>query len=183
MSQKPEGRFKARVGKAMTEYGVYHQSLYTPYSNGTPDQYFEGRLAALTIEFKWYQRKIVPGQTHILVDITKQLSALQKDWILRARTNGQRAWVCVALSRDYVVVDHNGGLKPGMHSYELISFANFCRQIYLTTGASLWLLSHSPSSSSARLSPSSDSPSGVEVVNLKSSKLARVGKRTARSTT
>ena len=90
MSQNPEARLIAAINKQLPET-VYHQAMGAMYSNGTPDQYYEGSNTALWIEYKWEKNK---------------LSALQERWIARAKKNGIEVWVVRGYEGGKVTINH-----------------------------------------------------------------------------
>lgn len=83
---KPEARFVLRVHDKMR--GLHHQSMAFTYTNGTPDQYYDGSRRDLWVEYKWLaqppQRSFVP-----------KLSELQDQWLSRRWASGRNAWVIV----------------------------------------------------------------------------------------
>lgn len=83
---KPEARFVSNVNKYLPAK-VHHQSMAFTFTNGTPDQYYDGETSDLWVEYKWYARR--PG-----IFIPK-LTALQLQWLKRRQKVGKNAWVIV----------------------------------------------------------------------------------------
>ncbi len=90
MSQNPEARLIVSINKQLPET-VYHQAMGAMYSNGTPDQYYEGSNGVLWIEYKWEKNK---------------LSALQERWIARAKKNDIEVWVVRGYEGGLVDIDN-----------------------------------------------------------------------------
>lgn len=133
---KPEARLVTRFNNLLDKVGpVYHQGMFTPYSNGTPDQYYEGHKDAVFVEFKWKPRKATLGN-HISIDIAKLLSPLQRVWARRRRTNGHAAWVVVGLGNDLVVVDVGKGPLVGVESKLVMPLMEVVQFVYSAVGAS-----------------------------------------------
>ncbi len=94
---KPEATFVHYINSPI-DTGIYTQSMYTPYSNGTPDCYYEAPDKHLWIEYK-YEKKM-PG----IYRLNKQVSALQAQWLNRAYDNGQNVVVVAGFGKTDVVV-------------------------------------------------------------------------------
>ncbi|NIT13216.1 MAG: hypothetical protein GTN99_02930 [Candidatus Dadabacteria bacterium] len=82
MGQKPEARFIQSIERYLSPL-VYRQSMYTPYSNGTPDRYYEGPYNQLWVEYK-FTTALKPRPFKPIDLVTK----LQAKWLLRAYKNG-----------------------------------------------------------------------------------------------
>lgn len=79
MARKPEATFVSAVSKYL-KGKVYHQSMYTPYSAGTPDHWYLGSKQSLWVEWKFYPKwPVRPFQAW------KKLSPQQSKWIRRAK--------------------------------------------------------------------------------------------------
>ena len=72
--------------------------MYTPYSGGTPDMYYEQLRKSLWIEYKFEHK--MPGTYRL----STKLSALQRQWLNRAYANEQDVAVVVGFGRTDVVV-------------------------------------------------------------------------------
>lgn len=81
MGQKPEARFIQSIERYLSP-SVYRQSMYTPYSNGTPDRYYEGPSDYLWVEYK-FTPALKPRPFKPIDLVTK----LQAKWLLRALKN------------------------------------------------------------------------------------------------
>lgn len=69
MSRKPEAVFRDSVHKYLTKL-KRKQSMYTPYSAGTPDSYYLGNKNSLWIEWKFYKQ--LPKEFHSFDKFSKQ---------------------------------------------------------------------------------------------------------------
>ena len=92
MSKGPEARFKTAINKLLPAE-VYRQSMYTPYSGGTPDMYYEGPKGCLWVEYKFLTS--LPAT----IDVKKILSPLQNKWLQRANKNGIRCVVLIGYKK------------------------------------------------------------------------------------
>jgi hypothetical protein len=89
VAKKPEASFKDGIHKQLPpKEVVYRQSMFTGFSNGTPDHYYEAKHH-LWIEYKWMEKVPLKGTTP-----RELLSAQQLEWAKRALKNKQ-PWACV----------------------------------------------------------------------------------------
>jgi hypothetical protein len=89
VAKKPEAIFKDGVHKQLPpKEVVYRQSMFTGFSNGTPDHYYEAK-SHLWIEYKWLEKVPLKGTTP-----RELLSAQQLEWAKRALKSNQ-PWACV----------------------------------------------------------------------------------------
>lgn len=101
---KPEAQFisnlHSRLGKDKFGAGddIHKQSMYTPYSGGTPDNYYEALNISLWVEYK-FERKMPK-----IYRLTQKLSPLQLKWINRAYDNGQNVAVVVGFGKTDVAI-------------------------------------------------------------------------------
>jgi len=93
---KPEATFVRYINTRINT-NIHVQSMYTPYTAGTPDCYYESRNMALWIEYKY--EKQMPK----IYRLSQKLSALQKCWLERAYNNGINVAVAVGFGRNEVV--------------------------------------------------------------------------------
>lgn len=96
---KPERRFVTAVERKLPE-SLYRQSMFTPYSNGTPDKYYEGPGGCLWIEYKWLPK--TPPQCVALDDL---LTPLQQRWLRRAHGHGVPVRVVIGCPTGAAVVE------------------------------------------------------------------------------
>jgi len=94
---KPEAVFIRYINTRINNT-IHAQSMYTPYSSGTPDNYYEAYKQTLWIEYKFEHK--IPKIYHL----DKKVSSLQKAWLNRAVDNKQRAWVVTGFGTDQVAV-------------------------------------------------------------------------------
>ena len=81
MSRKPENTFKTSVHKYLKGHIVHQQSMFTPYSAGTPDHYYLGTQRSLWVEWKFYPKwPVRPFQAW------KKCSDQQDKWLRRAKS-------------------------------------------------------------------------------------------------
>jgi|TARA_R110000787_G_scaffold101792_1_gene207446 hypothetical protein len=81
---------------------VYKWKIHDVYAGGVPDAYYEGEEGCCWIEYK-YVKSFPLRPTSI---IKHSLSNLQKQWLRRANSNGQNAYVVIG-SYDKVVILSN----------------------------------------------------------------------------
>lgn len=98
---------KGRVHARTKLLKVYDQGMYTPYSSGTPDHYFEGRKDEL-----WVEYKRLPKWTRV-IDPAELCTGLQKTWLNRARQNGKHAWVVVGTDTGQYMIWKTGWTVKG----------------------------------------------------------------------
>lgn len=93
---KPEANFVKRVNRALP-LDVHRQSMAFTFTNGTPDQYYDGPVRDLWVEYKW--KSSTPKRKCTVYspdsDGNGQLSTLQFNWLCRRHAAGQNAWVIV----------------------------------------------------------------------------------------
>jgi len=94
---KPEATFISYINKRINT-DIYKQSMYTPYSGGTPDNYYEATNLTLWIEYKFEHK--MPK----IYRLSEKLSPLQLRWLNRAYENGQNVAVVVGFGKHDVVV-------------------------------------------------------------------------------
>jgi len=104
---KPEATF-IRYINSRIDRTIHVQSMYTPYSAGTPDNYYETNRQTLWVEYKY--ARAVPR----LYPLGKKVTALQAAWLNRAVDNNHRVWVVVGFGDTEVAVFTN---KEWVHSY------------------------------------------------------------------
>lgn len=109
---KPEATFVSYIHKKL-DPEIHRQSMYTPYSGGTPDCYYEHRRMALWIEYKFER------QMPKIYRLNEKLSALQMQWLNRAHDNEQNVAVVVGFGKTDVVVFIDGAWDEAYSSEEL----------------------------------------------------------------
>ena len=89
---KPETRYYTAVHKKLPPARVLHrEKMHNLYRGGTADVWYSGTLDDLWVEYKWLAKLPVRA----FVDLTKELSALQKQWLSGRHAEGRN--VCVIL--------------------------------------------------------------------------------------
>jgi len=87
---KPETRFYTAVHKLLPSSKVLHrEKMHNPYRGGTADIWYSGTLADLWVEYKWLS--ILPKKA--LVNIEKELSPLQQQWLKGRHKEGRNVAV------------------------------------------------------------------------------------------
>jgi hypothetical protein len=97
MSKKPEANYVGRVHRALPPE-IHRQSMAFTFTNGTPDQYYDGPTRDLWVEYKWRDKAPSRACTTYSPDSAGgrgQLSTLQFNWLCRRHDTGQNAWVIV----------------------------------------------------------------------------------------
>lgn len=88
---KPEANFVKRVNRALP-LDVHRQSMAFTFTNGTPDQYYDGPARDLWVEYKW--KPSMPRRSFSLESTnTGALTTLQFNWLCRRHAAGKNAWV------------------------------------------------------------------------------------------
>jgi len=93
LARKPESVFKNSVHRYLAP-GAHRQSMASIFSNGTPDEYYEGPGNILWIEYK-YIEQLPPTIDLCNPKGRPKLSALQQEWLMRA--HGNSIPICVIL--------------------------------------------------------------------------------------
>lgn len=94
---KPEATFVTYINNRI-DRDLHRQSMYTPYSSGTPDCYYEAKHKALWVEYKFERQ--MPG----IYRLSKKVSSLQIIWLNRAYLNGINVYVVTGFGKHDVVV-------------------------------------------------------------------------------
>jgi len=110
MATKPEAQFICSVNKHIPP-SVHHQSMDGTFTSGTPDQYYEGDIDHLWVEWK-FSPSLPP-----VIDLTNQsqrakLSKLQQTWLKRAYVNNQPCAVILGTPKGGYIYTHEQWLLP-----------------------------------------------------------------------
>jgi hypothetical protein len=94
LAKKPEASFRDGVHSQLPSRDIVHrQSMYTPYSAGTPDMYYEAPKHSLWVEYKY-----LPKWKDFIID--DLLSGLQLEWAKRALRNAMPWAAIVGLGKE-----------------------------------------------------------------------------------
>jgi hypothetical protein len=123
MATKPEARFVNGVHRYLRGE-VHHESLYSPYVRGRPDQYYESFGGIILIEYKYISR--------IPPNVYPALSTLQEQWIKRAYKHGIKTAVIVGYENHgyiytnpddwYLPVSRDDFIRRSMSQIELATW-------------------------------------------------------------
>jgi hypothetical protein len=120
VSVKPENTFR-RLVRDHLPGSIYRQSMALTMSNGTPDDYYDGRGGDLWVEYKWLPKPPIRG-------FIPKLTELQLLWLERRWRNGQNAWVIVgfpmnagSMLKKHGIISVNphewrNGIDPKLHN-------------------------------------------------------------------
>lgn len=101
MTQKPENRFISAVHHYLLPDQPYREKMANPYRGGTPDVWYSGNVADLWVEYKWVAHAV---KSHSARNVPLNLSALQRQWILKRFSEGRNVAVIIGCTRGGVIV-------------------------------------------------------------------------------
>lgn len=90
MSSKPESLYYRGVHRLLPK-GLHVEKMNNPYRGGTADVWYSGNGGDLWVEYKFIQKP--PNKA--LIDVSKELSSLQMQWLRDRHLEGRS--VCVIL--------------------------------------------------------------------------------------
>ena len=102
MSSKPESQFIASVQRHLPpEHEFHREKMANPYRGGTADSWYSGTRADLWVEWKFI---ILPKRPETVIDLAKELSPLQQNWIAQRRVEGRNVWIGIGCKEGGVLL-------------------------------------------------------------------------------
>lgn len=111
----PENTFIQSVHRHLP-VGLYRMKNHNQYNGGIPDCWYSGPKGDLWVEYKF---TVLPKRMDTNIDIN--LSALQKDWLIKRSAEGRKLGVMIGSKA-------GGVWLPGLAWDNPLTSAEFCRQ-------------------------------------------------------